>query len=364
METHSPSLSVSPAWGLTISRFLGRDGEQRDRFLEFSFNGLENFTQSLDAVSGAIIPFYSTKPQIQAIPATPPQVLYYQGSLVSPAPIYLPVTGNQQELISPTFSKLGLNYDQAFNRSDTMSTSYNTTYNEFELNYRFAGHDQPDQLVMNPNGHWYRQCQTGYYYSYFFGIKGMVIDEDFNFLSSGSQYTAVGPDVNGNYTQGALEFTHAGTYGVHTYNTLLGCQTGGKLEYRFCRWTLDTHGNVGMFVNFAHQDSHITTSFTGAPDPAANYWLAGYPAPTNTDNAFGVSSSTVAFGGGFGVTGSYKFLPNLVGHVSYDMTWIGDIARAPDQIYFSPVPENARDSINTHGSIFYDGVSFGLELDW
>ena len=121
MEVHSPSLSVSPAWGLTISRFLGRDGEQRDRFLEFSFNGLENFTQSLDAVGGAIIPFYSTKPQIQAIPATPPQVLYYQGSLVSPAPIYLPVTGNQQELIAPTFSKLGLNYDQAFNRSDTMS---------------------------------------------------------------------------------------------------------------------------------------------------------------------------------------------------------------------------------------------------
>ena len=118
---------------------------------------------------------------------------------------------------------------------------------------------------MNLNGHWYRQCQTGYYYSYFFGIKGMVIDEDFNFLGSGSQYTAVGPDVNGNYTQGALEFTHAGSYGVHTYNTLLGCQTGGKLEYRFCRWTLDTHGNVGMFVDFAHQDSHITTSFTGPP---------------------------------------------------------------------------------------------------
>ena len=145
-----------------------------------------------------------------------------------------------------------------------MSTNYVTTYNEFELNYRFAGHNQPDQLVMNPNGRWYRQCQTGYYYSYFFGMKGMVIDEDFDFLSSGSQFAAVN-NGNGTYSQGALQYTHQGDYGVHTYNTLLGLQTGGKLEYRFCRWTLDTHGNAGMFLNFARQDSHITTTFSGPP---------------------------------------------------------------------------------------------------
>ena len=52
-----------------------------------------------------------------------------------------------------------------------MSTNYATNYNEFEVNYRFAGHNQPDQLVLNPNGRWYRECQTGYYYSYFFGMQ-------------------------------------------------------------------------------------------------------------------------------------------------------------------------------------------------
>ena len=59
-------------------------------------------------------------------------------------------------------------------------------------------------------------------------------------------------------------YTHQGSYAVHTYNTLLGFQTGGKLEYRFCRWTLDTHGNAGMFMNFARQDSRIQTSFRRA----------------------------------------------------------------------------------------------------
>ena len=29
---------------------------------------------------------------------------YFQGSLISPFPIYLPINGNQQELITPAFS--------------------------------------------------------------------------------------------------------------------------------------------------------------------------------------------------------------------------------------------------------------------
>ena len=64
------------------------------------------------------------------------------------------------------------------------------------------------------------------------------------------------------------------------------------------------------------------------------------------------------------MAGSYKFRPNLVGRVSYDLTWVGDIARAPEQMVFSSVPETAQDYINTKGSVFYNGVSFGLELDW
>ena len=65
-----------------------------------------------------------------------------------------------------------------------------------------------------------------------------------------------------------------------------------------------------------------------------------------------------------GVGGSYKFLPNLVGHATYDMTWVGDIARAPEQMEFTSVPESVRNDINTKGSVFYNGVSFGMEYDW
>ena len=363
LEVHTPGLIVSPAMGLTIDRFLGRDGEGRDHFLEFAFNGLQSYSSLADTVHGSIIPFYDTAPFVQAIPAPPPTVLYYQGSLVSPYPIYLALNGAQQQLIAPSFSHFGLLYDAAFNRSDTMSTNYVTNYNECELNYRFDGHNQPDQVVMNPNGRWYRQCQTGYYYSYFFGMKVMVIDEDFSFFSSGSQYAAIN-NGNGTYSPGALVYTHQGSYGVHTSNTMLGFQTGGKLEYRFCRWCMDAHGNAGMFLNIARQDSSIQTSFGGPTPPTLADGTVAGASPQDANQSFGASSNVVAFAGGFGVAGSYKFRPNLVGRVSYDLTWVGDIARAPEQMVFSSVPETAQDYINTKGSVFYNGVSFGLELDW
>ena len=72
----------------------------------------------------------------------------------------------------------------------------------------------------------------------------------------------------------------------------------------------------------------------------------------------------VAFGGGFGVAGSYKILPNLTGRLAYDLTWIGDLARAPEQMLFYSVPENAYGTINTKGAVFYNGVNFSFEWGW
>jgi hypothetical protein len=114
-----------------------------------------------------------------------------------------------------------------------------------------------------------------------------------------------------------------------------------------------------MFVNVANQDSVVQTSLSGTtPD----YLTPGNPGTLGTTSTqFNAGSTVVAFAGGFGVGGSYKFRPNLVGHVAYDMFWVGDIARASDQFDFVPV---ITPLINTHGNQFYDGVKFGLEYNW
>ena len=279
LEIHTPVIVVSPMVGLELDRFLGRDGEGRDHFLDFAFNGLERYSATATAV-GSIIPVYDTTPFLQTLPEPPPTVTSFNGSLISPFPFYQAVNGHQPSLTAPTFSILGENYDRAFNRSDFMSTSYTSTYNEFEVDYRIAGHNQPDQLVMNPNGRWYRQCQSGYYYSYFFGPKMMIINEKFSFLSSGSEYGVI-DNGDGTFSQGPLLSMHQGQYDVNTFNTMLGLHTGGKLEYRFCRWCLDIHGDAGMFLNFARQDSRIRTDFTGNPAP-----LSDGSTPVATDNSF------------------------------------------------------------------------------
>ena len=228
-----------------------------------------------------------------------------------------------------------------------MEVSTWSTFSNFEVNLKIAGNNQPDQMVLNPNGHWYRQCKTGYFYSYLFGLRAMVIDEKYEFNSSGATFD---PNMN-------PLLTSQGRYVARTTNAMLGLQTGGTLEYRFCRWELEAHSKVGMFMNVANQNSLIQTSLHGT-----EYFTPGQPAvDADTSTAYNAGSTGVAFAGGFGVGGSYKLRPDLVAHVSYDMLWVGDLARASDQFDFVPVISPL---INTHGNQFYDGVSFGLECDW
>jgi hypothetical protein len=165
----------------------------------------------------------------------------------------------------------------------------------------------------------------------------MSIDETFEYISRGETFNTANVPIN----------SFAGRYEVRTWNTLYGVQTGGTLEYRYCRWTLDTHGKVGMYLNPAISDSHIQ-GFSQNP-------------AVSIDEQFNSNNTVVAFAGEFGVHLGYKFTPNFVGHVAYDMMFVGDLARAPEQLQFIATPQP---SIITGGQAFYNGVTVGCELDW
>jgi hypothetical protein len=62
---------------------------------------------------------------------------------------------------------------------------------------------------------------------------------------------------------------------------------------------------------------------------------------------------------GFGA--SYKFQPNLIGHFSADVMWIGDLASAPAELVWQA---NPAPTIDTGTTLFLSGVSFGLEYNW
>ena len=345
LNSHTPNLSDSAGVDTIISRYLGRDGDKRDYFVQFEFSGLERFYGE-SSVDGTIIPVYSTT-ATNIDQRAPGVINFFTGSLISPFvfpnnPAASPFNPNQAvpQNFDPTNA-------YAFNGSTHMEVSTWSTFSNFEVNLKIAGNNQPDQMVLNPNGHWYRQCKTGYFYSYLFGLRAMVIDEMYEFNASGTTFD---PNMN-------PLLTSQGRYVARTTNAMLGLQTGGTLEYRFCRWELEAHSKVGMFMNVANQNSLIQTSLHGT-----EYFTPGEPTvDADTSTAYNAGSTGVAFAGGFGVGGSYKLRPDITAHVSYDMFWIGDLARASDQFDFVPVISPL---INTHGNQFYDGVSFGLECDW
>ncbi len=364
LQTHTPSVSVSPGMDLVISHFLGRDGEKRDYFIQAEYTGLERF-YGYSQVSGTLVPIYSTT-STNIDQTVPGSTLYYTGSLISP--FAFPVPNLASSPFNPTTqSTFNPTNAYAFNGSTYMSANTWSTFNNWELNFLVAGNNQPDQMVLNPNGHWYRQCKTGFFYNYLIGFRAMVIDEMFEYISSGQ--TVYGPQNPLVIANPALNNTTAlltqGRYVARTQNFLMGLQTGGSLEYRFCRWSIDAHSKVGMFVNFANQDSLVQTSLSGPQPDYLTPATASSPDNPGTlgnlSTAYNAGLTQAAFAGGFGVGGSYKFLPNLVGHASYDMFWVGDIARAGEQFQFVP---NITPLITAKGSQFYDGVTFGVEYDW
>jgi hypothetical protein len=360
LDTHTPSISVSPGADITISHFLGRDGEKRDYFLQAEFSGGERFSGE-HQVSGNMVPIYSTSSTNISQTVPPSTVTIFDtGSLQSPFPFPTPNLA-----VSPfnpsSFQTFNPTNAYAFNGATYMALNAWSTFNNFELNMLIAGNNQPDQMVLNPNGRWYRQCKTGFFWNYLFGLRVMVIDEMNEFTSSGATfYGPANPLVVANPAlNGTLALLTHGRYVTRVQNCLLGLQTGGTLEYRFCRWELDAHSKVGMFMNFANQDSLVQTSLSG---PQPDYLTPGNPGTLgNLSTAYNDGTTQVAFAGGFGVGGSYKFRPNLVGHVSYDMLWIGDIARAGEQFQLT---STITPLITAKGSQFYDGVTFGLEYDW
>jgi hypothetical protein len=231
----------------------------------------------------------------------------------------------------------------AFNFATEHTISYRSTMNNFEIDGRFSPRGREDQLVMQPNGRWRRECQQGTYMSYLYGIRFMQIDERFNLHSVSQQsITTTVP----NQTPVTTVKNGGGDYEIVTHNDLLGLQIGADMTFRKCRWAWCVRSKIGTYINFANQGSGINASATGLP---------------NVSISDSGTKHDAALIGEVGFEASYKFRPNLVGRAGWDFMWISGVALAPDQLQFTSSPAN---TINVNGTIFSQGLSLGLEWLW
>jgi hypothetical protein len=309
----SAAPDVSLAYATTVGHYFARDKFNRDHFVEFSFWGLNG---------------WKDQATVTALGTT---LHKFAGNTTNT------IVGS---LYTPYYTGAGV-FMKGFDGADEQHTFYSSYNQNFEINGRFSPRNREDRLVLHPNGKWRRECQPGQYMSYLYGVRYMQVDETFNFHST-SRAT---PLLDDGTPDPAHTTVYNADYDAVSHNHLLGLQVGADMMFRQCRWAWGVRSKVGALINFSDQQSNIVSpdlTRTGAGQ------LSG-------------AKHEASLIGEVGFTATYKFRPNLMGRAGYDFMWVTGLALAAEQLQFEPVPVN---TINTNGTIFYHGISLGLEWMW
>ena len=306
MTNRNLGFDIAAGYDTTVGHYLGRDAENRDQFVEFSFWGMNVWNEDR-RVNGRTVTYSDS-----------------QGTPVS-------VAG---ELFSLFPSDVG-----GFNRVESHFASYSSDINNFELNVRIRPRGRSDRLVMKPSGKWQRECQPGKTLSYLIGFRYLSLDEIFGYYGRGTVTSSGGTSAV------------SGDYDVNTHNDMFGPQIGADLMFHQCRYSYGVQTKLAPLVNFSDQYSRIVTSASG--DPMATYGDINEIRYAKKDDCTLV--------GELSILGNYRIRKNLVVHAGYHFVWITGLALAGEQIQFQP---NAAATLNDNGHVFYQGISAGLEWIW
>ena len=334
------SLSMEPSAGydITIGKYLGRDCDNRDQFIEFTYYGLNKWDSK----------FYINSTQDVTL----------SNATVSSAATYTATSGNLFSLFGPEPGAAPnensvYNTVSGFNRADTQTIEYDSRWDNFELNLRIKPRRRADRLLMHKNACWTREAQEGWFCSYLMGARGVTLDEYFGFFSSGT--VTVTPVEGSGFVGG--EFPVSGRYTSRTRNDMFGLQIGMDCIHQKGPWRFGADVKGGVFINFA--DNHTRAKSTGASsgDPDT-----GDPFSYEDVNfQHLVRSRDIASIAELGFMTSYQVRQNITFNISYDLSWVTGLALAPEQ--FIPAA-NAPARIDHNGALMMQSVSLGMEFLW
>ena len=327
-EAKSGSLKMEPSAGydITIGKYLGRDSDNRDQFIEFNYYGL-NYWKSR-------FPVNSTNNLTLTDSNDTPTITTTSGNLFS-------MFGGDQSAYSDV---------SGFNRADSHRLEYDSRWDNFELNLRIKPRDRADRLLMHKNAMWTREAQEGWVCSYLFGARGVSLDEYFAFLSSGTIEVTQREGVAVPYTAEV-----GGYYLARTRNDMFGLQIGMDCIHQKGPWKFGADIKTGVFINFADQHTRAR-SWGAATATGGDPWAT-------TDVGFQtlVRSRDIASIAELGFMTSYQIRRNMTFNVSYDLSWIHGLALAPEQFI---AEANAPARINHNGRLLMQSLSMGLEIVW
>jgi len=117
---------MAPGYDEVVERYLGRDANNYDWYLQGGFRGFNDWVASATATATTI------------------------------DPITLLPTGTRE-----------------------IDAHYGSEFNSAEFNVVLRPHPRSDRIVLYPNGEWHRECQPGTYWSFLAGVRYFNIDECF-----------------------------------------------------------------------------------------------------------------------------------------------------------------------------------------
>jgi len=214
---------------------------------------------------------------------------------------------------------------------DHQAARYNTGFDTAEINVVLRPHPRSDRLVLYPNGRWYRQPETGTYWSVLAGVRYLRIDEGFTFQGSGA-YTQ---NQGGVITQGTV----SGRYFAHTRNPMIGLQLGTEVGFRERGWELGLHFKASPLINSALAESRVNTTDPIFGDQAASYRFV---------------ATNVAAYLELGFLGIYRLNEAWAVRGGYDISWLSGVALAP-------VQRPMANDLDATSTLFLQGLTLAVE---
>jgi hypothetical protein len=230
------------------------------------------------------------------------------------------------------FTQLDFNAP-GFNGADFYDEFYQSQFHSVELNYRIRNRPQRDRMVMGSDGFWSRQLVPGRTQSYLVGLRGITVDERWQWLSGRD---GISPEVFG------------GNMLINSDNNLLGVQMGGDCTDVHENWYWGVRGAAGVYVNFAEGKY-----FLNATDNVETRLVNSQ-----------AHNQSCAFMGELSFMFGWELTDRITLRTSYDLALIGGLVEASDQVSFDKYLAARVPSLNEGGQIFYNGLSVGLEAYW
>jgi hypothetical protein len=300
------SLGFSPGARITIGANLGTDAMNRLSAVEFTFQGLNNWTNQASITS--VAPNGTTVATNGLIPNLAPQ------------------SGNNpvgtSVLAAPGFALTHIN-----------QYTENASLNSYELNFKLSKRMGRDRTVLTREGIWARVVTPQLLPSLFAGLRLIRYNDNFLWRSQGSDPSTV-----------------AGNYDVTAHNALFGVQFGSAITYQHENWRFTGRIAGGPFANYCDQHSIVN-----------GFDVVDLSSPVFINRNYTASTTTLAMLVDFNFSTVYLFRPNMGLRFGYQILAASNLALASRQLNF--VSFNPSQVNQNHG-LYFQGISGGFEWAW